>query len=205
MRWLMGIRMKTTILKENNLYSKKNYNNEEELTTIFNKHYKKIISEKSFFIPAEKQVKSKNFKNYKHSISDGFLLLWDNPTTPTLYITEIELEEHDVNKHILPQIGNFITYIQSKTKIEGKNIRDFLYKEIKRNKSIFEKLKNDLKSIDKEVHELLDNSIDDLQVLLVIDNVSPELDIALSQIDKTFKVKIRKIEVSMFLNDKKEE
>ncbi|MEM5799228.1 MAG: hypothetical protein QXZ43_00980 [Candidatus Aenigmatarchaeota archaeon] len=67
--------MKHTILKNNEKYSKQEYSQEEELTDLFSKNYENIISNKSIFIKIEKQVKSKSFKNFKHSISDGFLLV----------------------------------------------------------------------------------------------------------------------------------
>jgi len=101
--------MQQTILKNNEKYFKQDYRGKEDkLTTLFSNYYRSIISEKSHFFKLEKQLKSKKFKNFKHSIGDGFLLVWDNPTTPTLYITEIELEKHSINRHILPQLGDFI-------------------------------------------------------------------------------------------------
>jgi hypothetical protein len=193
--------MRHRILKNNVIYSKQEYSQENELTDLFSENYRNIISDKSFFIKIEKQVKSKNFKNFKHSISDGFLLVWDNPTTPSLYITEIELEKHDIDKHILPQLGNFISFIQSASIEELNSVRNFLYSEIKKNKQIFDKLHKDT---GKEVYELLDNSMEDLQILLIIDRISPELSIGLSQIEKAINVKIRKIEVSLFTNNKEE-
>jgi len=193
--------MRHRILKNNVIYSKQEYSQENELTDLFSENYRNIISDKSFFIKIEKQVKSKNFKNFKHSISDGFLLVWDNPTTPSLYITEIELEKHDIDKHILPQLGNFISFIQSASIEELNSVRNFLYSEIKKNKQIFDKLHKDT---GKEVYELLDNSMEELQILLIIDRISPELSIGLSQIEKAINVKIRKIEVSLFTNNKEE-
>lgn len=46
--------------------------------------------------------------------------------------------------------------------------------------------------------------MEDLQILLVIDRIKPELSIGLSQIEKAINVKIRKIEINSFINDKKE-
>ncbi|MBT1248691.1 hypothetical protein [Thermosipho sp. 1244] len=150
----------------------------------------------------KEQLKSKRFLNFKHSIGDGFLLVWENSTTPTLYITEIELERHNINKHILPQLGNFISFIQSSTLEELNGVRNFLYMEIKQNKAVFNKIRKDS---EKEVYEILDNAIDDLQILLVIDRVSPELSIGLSQIEKAINIKIRKVEISRFVSDRGEE
>lgn len=194
--------MKNIIIKANSKYFKKKYKGEDEIKTLFSNHYQHIVTEKSFWISLEKQLKSKKFKNFKHSVGDGFLLVWENPTTPTLFITEVELEKHDINKHILPQLGNFISFIQSSTVDELNEVRNFLYEKIKNNKSVFEKIRKDT---EKEVYELLDNSIEDLQILLVIDRIVPELSIGLAQIEKAINVKIRKMEVSRFLNEKKEE
>ncbi|MCG2718867.1 MAG: hypothetical protein L6408_08570 [Nanoarchaeota archaeon] len=194
--------MKYVAIKGNEKYYKHDYREEDELKDIFSKHYQQIASEKSLWIPLEKQLKSKRFKNFKQSIGDGFLLAWDNPTTPTLYITEIELEKHDINRHVLPQLGNFISFIQSATKEELTDVRNFLYEEIKKKKTVFDKIGKDT---GKEIHELLEDSMEDLQILLIIDRIGAELSIGLDQIEKAIKVKIRKIEVSGYYNDKKED
>lgn len=193
--------MKQVIVEENKKYFKQEYKKEGNLTDLFSKHYKKIISENSFWIKLEKQFKSKNFKNFKHSICDGFLLVWDNPVTPTLYISEIELENHNVNKHILPQLGDFISFIQSSDITELTEVRNYLYEEIEKNNAIFEKIGKDT---NKEVSRVLESAMEDLQILLIIDRINPELSIGLSQIEKAIKVRIRKIEISLFKNDKEE-
>ncbi|GEM_PF-1274396 len=194
--------MENGILKEDDKFLKEEFDVEDEVTDLFKKNYKNIISDNSYLFVVEKQVKSKNFKNFNHSISDAFLLTWNNPTTPSLYITEIELESHDINKHVLPQLGNFISFIQSASKEELNFVRDRLYREIRNDKDLFQKLQKDT---GQEVHHLLENSMEDLQILLVIDRISAELSIGLSQIEKAIKVKIRKIEISKFVNLKKEE
>ncbi len=90
-------------------------------------------------------------------------MVWENTTTPTLYITEIETERHDVNTHILPQLGDFISFIQSSTNDDLRLIQLYLYETVKNNRSIFEKIRKDT---GKEVHELLDNAMEDLQILV---------------------------------------
>lgn len=194
--------MRLLSISDDTKYSEKPFLKEKELTAIFNNNYTKIISENSFWFNIEKQMKSKTFKNFKHSICDGFLLIWDNPTTPTLYITEIELEEHPVNTHILPQIGNFISFIQSATIEELNFLRNILYQKLKDNNEVFERIQ---KMTKREVYELLDNAMQDLQILLIINKIKPELSIGLSQIEKAINVKIRKVEVKHFVNKNKDE
>lgn len=94
-----------------------------------------------------------------------------------------------MNRHILSQIGDFISFIQSSTIEELNIVRNYLYQEIKNNKEVFKKLQ---KESGKEVYELLDNALEDLQILLVIDKMSPELSIGLSQIECAINVKNRK-------------
>lgn len=103
-----------------------------------------------------------------------------------------------MNRHILPQLGNFISFVQSATRDELNEVRNFLYEEIKTKKSVFEKIRKDT---NKEIHELLENSMEDLQILLIIDRVGPELSIGLDQIEKAINVKIRKIEVSRYFKN----
>lgn len=193
--------MRHVIIKDGKKYVKQEYETEAQLTDIFSEHYKNIVSEKSYWIQVEKQVKSTRFRNFKHSISDGFLLVWENATTPTLYITEIETERHDINTHILPQLGDFISFIQSSTNDDLRLIQSYLYETIQSNKSVFERIQKDTA---QEVHKLLDGAMEDLQILLVIDRIKPELSIGLSQIEKAINVRIRKIELTFFNDDRKD-
>ena len=112
--------MRHVILEKTEKYFKQQYRKEDELTDIFRKYHKEIISPKSFWIETEKKLKSKNFKD---SICDGFLLVWENTTTPLLYITEMELESHPNYKHILPQLGNFISFIKHAERDDVKEVK----------------------------------------------------------------------------------
>lgn len=194
--------MKHTILVANEQYDVRQYDKEEELKSVFGRYYCQIISLHSYWMPLEKRLKSRRFKNFRDSNGDGFLLVWDNPTTPTLYITEIELKKHPKDEHILPQIGNFISFIQSAQQDDLNRVRDFIYDQIKINRVIFDQI---VKATKREVLELLEDAMDDIQILLVIDKITPELSIGLDQIEKAISVKIRKIEVSRFLSKKNEE
>lgn len=51
--------MEQAILKEEDKFLKEEFNVEEEVTYLFTKNYKRIISDNSYLIVAEKQVKSK--------------------------------------------------------------------------------------------------------------------------------------------------
>ena len=145
--------MKEIILRGNEKYIKQEYKKEEELENLFGKYYQQIVSEKSYWVPLKKQLKSEKFKNFKHSIGDGFLVIWENPTTPTLYIAEIELKRHDINKHILPQLGNFISFIQSSTIEELNDVRNYIYQEIKKDRDIFNKIREETKNKTKRRKE----------------------------------------------------
>lgn len=191
--------MRHIVLKDNEKFLKQSYQNEDELKVTFQKCYREVISEKSLWIPVEKQFKSRNFKD---SFCDGFLLVWENPSTPLLYVTEIETEEHSIDKHILPQVGNFISFIQRASKEDLNSVRNYLYKDLKKDKNSFKKIGDDTGN---EVYELLDNALEDLQILLVIDKMKPELSIGLSQIEKAINIKIRKIEVFKFISNNNNE
>jgi hypothetical protein len=194
--------MTQKILKDDKIYDKQEFKLEDDLVSLFEKNYNFIISNNSLFIKIEKQLKSSNSKNFKDSIGDGFLLVWDNPLSPTLYITEVELSKHDVNKHILPQLGNFLTFIQSATKDDLNKIKKNIYDEIKKSDNIFKKLQNDS---NKEVYKLLEDALfNDIEILLVIDHIEPALSIGLTYIEKTININIRKIEISLFKSNNEE-
>lgn len=191
--------MRHFVIGNNEKYYKKPYKFEDELTKIVEDHFKEIISESSVFLKAEKQFKTKNFKN---SICDGFLLVWENPSTPLLYITEIELEKHSIDKHILPQIGDFISFIKSAKNEDLSKLKSYIYEKLKKDPQLFKKIQSDT---DREVYELIESAIEDLQVLLIIDRMHPNLAIGLTQIEKAINLKIRKIEVSRFENEAEDE
>ena len=175
------------------------YDLESELTSTFQKYYRSIVCQKSFFISRELQFKTRNFKNSK---CDGLLFVWENPSTPRLYITEIELEKHDVNRHILPQLGDFISFIQTNDSGELDRVRTLIYEELKLDKKLFKGIQDET---EKEVYELIQTAMEDLQILLVIDKMPANLTIGLSQIEKAININIRKIEIIRYKNKDNDE
>ncbi len=111
---------------------------------------------------------------------------------PKLYIAEMELSHHSVNRHILPQLGNFISFIQTNISSEITKVRAVIYDDLKANKDLFKQIQTDTRM---EVYELIQTALEDLQILLVIDRIPTDLMIGLSQIEKAINVKIRKIEL----------
>lgn len=182
------------ILHNGIMFGSSQYKDEEEITKIFQSSYNKIVSEKSFFLNKDMQFSTNNFKN---SRCDGFLLVWENPTTPCLYITEVELERHSVSKHILPQIGDFISFIQTNQHEQVNKIRDKIYDALRENESIFRKIQDET---GMEVYAILQAAFENLQILLVIDKISTDLIIGLNHIEKAINVKIRKIEVQQYIS-----
>jgi len=193
--------MRGAIIYNGEKYQETGFKNEANLTEIFEKNYKSIISEKSFFIPLAKQFKTKKFKNYRESIGDGFFILWENPDVPVFYIVEIELTSHSL-RHILPQLGNFISFIQSATTDERMQVIDYIYEIISNNKGLLAKIQQET---GKEARYLLDEAMKEIQILLVIDKIDIDLSIGLKHIERAINVKIRKIEISSFINNKGKE
>ena len=111
---------------------------------------------------------------------------------PRLYIAEIELGHHNVNRHMLPQLGDFISFIQTNISTEITKVRTVIYDELKANEELFKQIRTDT---GMEVYELIQNALEDLQILLIIDSMPLDLMIGLSQIEKAINVKIRKIEL----------
>lgn len=143
----------------------------------------------------KKQLKSSKFKNFHNSIPDGFLLTWEEPATPILYIVEFELESH-TETHILQQIGNFIAFVQSSSADERELLKTILFNLIKDDGDTKTKISE---QTGMEVHELLSNAMtNEMRILLVIDRFPHDLKIGLSKIEGAIRVPIRKLEIDRF-------
>jgi predicted transport protein len=171
---------------------------EAELTDVFSNFYKRIFSNSSYWIGGAKKLRSSSFRNFAESIPDGYLIQWETPDTPCLYLTELETKAHPL-RHIVPQLGNYLSFIQSATKEDQSKVRDYLYGKICENKAIHKRITTDT---EKEALQLLEEAMGETRILLVIDEMTPDLRIGLEQIEKAIRVKIRKIEMSQFQNDK---
>lgn len=98
--------MSEKILVDGVTYVPYHYMEESELEYFVIKHSGKIFGKNNFYLPKSK-LKS---KGGLVSIPDGFVIDFNNRKW---YVVEIELAEHDVYNHIVPQMSKFINGIKN--------------------------------------------------------------------------------------------
>ena len=86
-----------------------------------------------------------------NTIPDGFLFDLTDMENPGFYIVEFELQQHDFNRHISPQVTKFFGFFNDS--VSQNILAKDLFSIIKAN----ETLKNDLKKYlgEKEIYEFL--------------------------------------------------
>lgn len=99
-------------------------NEENEFHPMIIKHSKEIFGENSLYLPIEKRLVSKAGRGV---MPDGFAIVFSVP--PKMYVVEVELSSHDLDKHIVEQLNRFGRALRNPE--NRKRIADRLHREIK--------------------------------------------------------------------------
>lgn len=95
------------IVTEKGMYHLYNYQSESELERMILDHSTDIFGKNTRYFDFKKKIKSKSGFG---TIPDGYLIDFENKR---LFIVEVELICHDLKKHILPQIANFVMALEN--------------------------------------------------------------------------------------------
>ena len=143
----------------------------EEFHPIVKDHIQEIFGERSMFIEANKLVSDAG----KGSKPDGFVIIFEEK--PEWHVLEMELSCHDVYKHIVDQVGRFITGVGSTA--TQRKIVEAIYHEI--SQSNRRKADAEEKIGSGEIYKYLNDLISSPPVLtIIIEEKTPELEEALS-------------------------
>lgn len=127
-------------------------------------NYKFFFGNKTVYIDAKKKMETK----IGNVIPDGFLFDLTNVEDPKFYIVEVELSKHSFYEHIFPQITKFIGFINSQN---YETLITKIWETIQED----ENLKQQFENI-KELYKFIkDTMINSCNILLVIDDLKPEL------------------------------
>lgn len=156
-------------------------------------HSRNIFGPESLNIDVKKKIRNNNIV----SIPDGYLIDFSFRFEPRLYIIENELVTHDPYKHIGQQLLKFATSY----KASGRNIKDFLLKDIlesrEKKKFVEGHLRNlAVRNIDAFLEELIFEK--PVVAVVIIDQITPDLENVLSQLA----MKTDIIEFQTFVNKK---
>lgn len=153
------------LLKDGVKYSLYEYVSEEELAQAVTKYCKEIFgADTLYFDPqAMKTHVGINVRN------DGIILA---PDKKQWYILEVELAEHSLHRHIIPQVTKFnIAYQQPETK---RKLTDALYNLIRQDPYKTAALQTQkIEDIHKHLTEIIDTPP---TIAIIIDQKTPEVD-----------------------------
>jgi hypothetical protein len=153
------------LLKDGVKYNSCSYTSEEELADMVVEHHREIFGKNSLYFDPQTMKTRTGIE----ARSDGLIVSLDENKW---YIVEVELAEHSLHKHIVPQITKFhIAYRQPETR---KKIADTLFRLIKddANKTtLLQAFK--IEDTYKYLTDLIDSKP---TIAILIDQKSPDLD-----------------------------
>jgi len=154
------------IIKDNIKYLPYRYESEDELETFVRKYIEVIFGEDSIFFEKSK-IETKAGIG---SIPDGFVL---SLTEDKWYIVEVELADHPLYNHIVPQLTKFYSAIKNYT--TKRKLVDAFYDEIRTNIQLECKLRSS--GIKKELYKVLTDIINKSpEIVIIIDVKTKELE-----------------------------
>lgn len=154
------------IVKDNIKYLPHHYESEDELETFVKKYIEVIFGNNSIFFEGNR-IKTKAGVG---SIPDGFVL---SLTEDKWYIVEIELADHPLYSHIVPQLTKFYSAIKNYS--TGRKLVDTFYNEIITSAQLECKFKSS--GIKKELYKVLTDIVNKSpDIVIIIDTKTKELE-----------------------------
>ncbi len=151
-------------------------------------HADMLFGSTSIFLPIKHRVKRGSIV----TIPDGYLLDFADPSSPRMFVVEIEIQTHDLFKHITEQLIRFAAAFAQ----DQIAVRRFIAEAIKKDKEATARLRAALKkSSYRNEDAYLDATIyQPFRGIVVIDERRDELDAVLKQ----FASEISALELQMF-------
>lgn len=148
---------------DGNRFVETSFETEEEFEKEVKENSQTLFGPKTIYLDIKNKIATKTLGN---SIPDGFLFNFKNEDDPEFYLVEVELEKHDFDGHIFPQIKRFFTFFKNqkgRDELIGK-----LFEFIKSNPQVEQKFKEFLNN--REIYKTLKDVVENNQnILLVID------------------------------------
>jgi hypothetical protein len=135
---------------------------EKEFQPLVEKHSKHIFGADSLYFPKEKLLVSKSGRGV---MPDAFAVIFSE--NPEMYVVEVELSSHDLDKHIVGQLNRFGRALRNPE--NRKKIADMLYREIRSDpmKNAFVKQVIGAKELYKFLSDLVSQH---LKTVIIIEN-----------------------------------
>lgn len=148
---------------------------EKEFHPLVKKNYKYIFGEDALYFDLKQKLSS---KSGLAGIPDAYVIALTEPKV--WYIVENELSSHDVYRHIVGQVTEFMDLIDDLG--NQKELVKIFCNEIEQNKELEGYVK---KRINKEIFRFLTELLSTPpRIAVIIDKITPELDKALNRLNK---------------------
>ncbi len=186
----------TTIIDSNKRYRIYRYSDEKELDDHFATHVKEVFGDRVVYLPGKFLMKGDAKR--PGSIPDGYMIDLQDPTSPSLYIVEVERSEHDLLSHMATQVLGFeLNFRENKQRIYERLLEQINGDAETRRLSESALRDTAYRSAEALVHDLIFKK--DHTVLIVIDHK----DQSLADLTKLLSVPIRIMEFKTYVTDVK--
>jgi len=146
------------------------FKREEDFEKVVKNNSKTLFGSQTIYFDVKNKIETKTMGG---AIPDGLLFDFREKDNPEFYLVEIELEKHDFDEHIFPQIKKFFSFFKNPKSRDitiGK-----IFEFIKSNTKLEQEFKKFIG--EKEIYKTLKDIIENSQnILLVIDENKPEFD-----------------------------
>jgi hypothetical protein len=165
------------ILTDSGVYQERPYKNEQELERLVVNHAEQVFGKSALYFSVKQRVASK----LQARVTDGLLLDFNNKAIPHMWIVEYELNTHDLEKHVIPQLRGFVKAFENEETVT--TVRETVYHEITASDEKLRRFK-ELAGEKSEVHFTLDRALHGNATLLIIyDRVPENIDDVLEEAD----------------------
>jgi hypothetical protein len=161
---------------------------EEEFHPLIKEHCKEIFGKHSIYLPIEEFLISQAGRG---AVIDGVAIVFSGK--PEMYVVEVELSSHDLDKHIVEQINRFVRALKNPE--NRKRIADHLEEKIRSNPMDETFVKQEIGP--KEIYKfILDLVSQPLKIVVIIENKDAKLveaceNLIISPAIKEFKTFVR--------------
>jgi hypothetical protein len=143
-------------------------NNESDFENTVVSEAKIFFGSSAVYLDTKRRIDTESLGG---AVPDGVLFDLGDTENPTFYLVEIELSNHDFNRHILPQITKFFAFLRKKSKQE--NLVKKLFEAINTDQGLRKEFKDHLG--EQELFVFVKNAVERGKILLIIDAEKPEV------------------------------
>jgi hypothetical protein len=140
---------------------------EEEFHPIIKEHYKEVFGKQSLYLPIEEFLISQAGRG---AMIDGIAVVFSEK--PEMYVVEVELSSHDLDRHIVEQVNRFVRALKNSD--NRKRIADDIEAKIRSNPMDEAFVKQEIGT--KEIYKfILDLVSQPLKIVIIIENKDAKL------------------------------